>query len=191
MISLSNYEWSSSLSVISFYPRKDSYITEYNGNRNFGGTPYLFANRFKGPQDVYRTLIQFDFNSLGYNQILPGSNIISAQLQLYLHRNELPSGIDLDVHMIKQNWHEFTVNWNNQPIFSENAVAQVRVGPGYHGMVVIDITDLAKWWYEGTYVNQGLLLKGTEEMDGVLGFYSREHLDSTLWPRLTVNYLRP
>lgn len=188
MISLNEHSGGKPLSRINFHPHKDSYITEYMGNKNYGGVVNLFGNRFRGPSDVYRSLIQFDFSCLGCNYIPPGSHIVSAQVQLHIYRNEAPWATTLNAYMVKQNWHEFTVNWNNQPLCSGTVSGQVQVEPGYLGYIWLDVTDLTRGWYDGTYVNRGLMIKGKEDIDGILGFYSREYPDSTLWPRLIVNY---
>jgi hypothetical protein len=176
---------------INFHPRRDSYITEYSSSKNFGGAANLFGNRFKGPGDKYRSLIQFDFTSLGHNYLPPGSDIVLAVVQLYLFRNEISRLTTLNAYMIKQNWHEFTVNWNNQPLCDTTPSGRVQIEPGYLGTVRLEITDLVRGWYDGSFVNFGLMIKGSEDFDGILGFYSREYADSTLWPKLTVEYHLP
>lgn len=187
-----NNQWESKHpSQITFQPRKDSYITQYNDNKNYGGATSLFSNRFQGPRDIYRSLIQFDFACLGGNYIPPGCDIMSGQLKLNLFRNEALRGITLSAYMVKQNWHEFTVNWNNQPLHAGIISGQTTTQPGYLGTVSLDITDLVRGWYDGSYVNFGLILRGSEDTDGILGFYGREHADSTLWPKLTVEYYLP
>lgn len=175
-------------SRITFHPRKDSYITEYNAAKNYGGAANLFINRFQGPRDKYRSLIQFDFGCLGGNYIPPGSDIVSAKVELHMFRNEANGAITINAYMVKQNWHEFTVNWNNQPLYAAAPSGDLTIQPGYSGLVLLDITDLTRRWYDGSCVNFGLLLKGHETTNGILGFYSRDYVDSTLWPKLAVEY---
>lgn len=105
-----------------------------------------------------------------------------------MFRNEAPSATSIYAYMVKQNWHEFTVNWNNQPLCAATPSGQLTIQPGYTGTVLLDITDLARSWYDGSCVNFGLVLKGQENIDGILGFYSREYADSTQWPKLTIEY---
>lgn len=176
---------------IIFHPRRDSYITEYSNSKNYGGAANLFSNRFKGPEDKYRSLIQFDFTCLGHNYLPPGSDIVSAKVQLYQFRNETARTTTLSVYMIKQNWHEFTVNWNNQPLCAPTPSGRLQMEPGYTGIIRLEITELVRGWYDGSIVNFGLMIKGSEDSDGILGFYSREHADSTLWPKLAVEYHLP
>ena len=173
---------------IFFPPRKDSYVAEYSAGKNYGGASYLFCNRFQGSGDVYRSLIQFDLSCFGGNHIPPGSDIVSAKVMLHLFRNEAREATTLSAYMIKQQWHEFTVNWNKQPLYANSPADTVTVQPGYLGLVLLDVTEPARGWYDGSFINLGLVLKGPENRDGILGFYSRDHDDSTLWPRLAVEY---
>ncbi len=173
---------------IFFPPKKDSYVAEYNPGKNYGGLSYLFCGRFQGPGDIYRSLIQFDFTSLGGNYIPPGSDIVSAKVLLHMFRNETREPTILGAYMVKQLWHEFTVSWSTQPLFADTPTGTTTIKPGYLGLVCLDVTALVRGWYDGSIANMGLLLRGPENRDGILGFYSREHEDSTLWPRLAVEY---
>ena len=173
---------------IFFPPCKDSYVAEYSAGKNYGGSSHLFCNRFQGPGDIYRSLIQFDFSCLGGNYIPPGSDIVSAKLLLHLIRNETREATTLSAYMIKQHWHEYTVNWNKQPLYTNTPADTITIQPGYLGLILLDVTALARGWYDGSFINLGLVLKGPEDRDGILGFYSRDHEDATLWPRLAVEY---
>jgi len=124
----------------------------------------------------------------GGNYIPPGSDIVSAKVLLHMFRNETRQPTPLKAYMVKQLWHEFTVNWNKQPLYADTPSGTTTIQPGYLGLIFLDVTALVRGWYEGSFANMGLVLKGPENRDGILGFYSRDHEDSTLWPRLAVEY---
>lgn len=177
------------LCSIFFHPLKDAYIAEYYPNTNFGQSPYLFTNRYQGANDIYRSLIKFDLCSLVCNYIPPCSCIQSAWLELPIFRNEIPCENTVMVFRLLDNWDEYGVTWNNQPYFDPTPIGSVIVPASYFGTLYIDLTDLVRGWYEGYYPNQGLLLTCFEQVDSLLGFFSREYPNNDLWPILGVQYV--
>lgn len=178
------------MAYITFTPSQDAYIAEYYPTANFGTVPYLYVSRYKQAGDIYRSLIQFDLCSLSCNYIPPNSCIEEAYLELPVYRNEIPAGekVNLKVYRVLQAWDEFKVTWNTQPFTANTTDGNKDVASGYFGTVSIEITDLVKGWYDGSIVNNGLLLKGSENNNRLLGFYSREFYDSGQWPRLVICY---
>lgn len=177
------------MAEISFAPSQDAYIAQWFPTRNFGAVPYLYVSRYEQAGDVYRSLVQFDLCSLFCNSIPPNSCIDHACLELWIYRNEIQAGsINLNVYRILQTWSENQVTWNNQPLIGSSADGTQSVAAGDSGKIEIDITDLAEGWYKGTIVNNGLLIKGKEDANDLVGFYSRKFPNTSLWPKLTVIY---
>ncbi|QGU00275.1 hypothetical protein SYNTR_1681 [Candidatus Syntrophocurvum alkaliphilum] len=174
---------------IYFHPIQDVYIAEFFPNQNFIQSEFLYANRFQGEGDIYRSLVQFDLCSLVCNYIPPCSSIKGAWLELPIHRNEVPETDNVFyVLRVKQDWNENTVTWATQPTFDPTPVGAITVEAGFFGTLYIDLTDLVRGWYEGYFVNQGILLTCNEDFDSLLGFFSTRYPDSDLWPRLAVEY---
>ena len=78
-------------------PCKDSYVAEYSAGKNYGGSSHLFCNRFQGPGDIYRSLIN-SISVVWGNYIPPGSDIVSAKLLLHLIRNETREATTLSAY---------------------------------------------------------------------------------------------
>jgi len=142
------------------------------------------------PGDVYRTLLKFELSGLP-----PVSTINSASLNLYMYRNETSvTGSHIAVFRLLNNWSQSNVTWNTQPPFNPSPFSPTW--DGYIpvnsstplGPISIDITDLVRGWFDGSIANNGLVLVGNETQNSLVGFYSTNHLYSTMWPRLTINF---
>lgn len=179
-----------SFSEIILVPEKDAYISEYYPDTNFGDRYYLFANRFQGCGDEYKSLMKFDLCA-GCNTVPPNSCIVHATLKLWVYRNEVPVNetTDLCVYPVVQYWNELGVTWNNRPNVNFSDSYCTSVCPDeVNQWICINVTDLVRQWYTGCVVNDGILIKCDEPYDSLLGFYSREYEDSTYWPRLSICY---
>lgn len=176
------------LANITFTPNKDAYISKYYPNQNFGTDDFLFISRFESDEDVYRSLLQFNLNSLS-NFIPPSSTIMSGELELNVFRNESPiEGTSVKVFRLLGDFQENNITWNNQPLFSETEDGSKTIFPETLGSFTIDITNLAKGWYDGSIPNNGLILLGDETQNSLLAFRSKEYNDSSKWPKLKYIY---
>lgn len=178
---------------IFFEPLGDAYIAQFYPNTNFGNSPYLYAGRFQGPGDIYRSLLIFSLTSprLSSDIIPPGARINEAFLRLTIYRNLIPLGttIFLDAYRVLSPWDENTVTWNNQPNF--NPLSPVFSAPVSSGLGTIDfnLTGLAAGWFDGGAVNVGVLITGDEVNNRLVGFYSKQFPNTIFWPRLYVNWI--
>ncbi len=173
------------LTIRNITPLKDAYISQYYPNQNFGSSSFLYISQYQQIGDDYRSLLQFPLGS-----IPSGRRIVSARLRLTVYRNEIPSGrsIRASLRRVLQFWNESTVTWNNQPrslsVFSFRISSARRPG----STITLDITSLVRRWYSGRSSNLGIMLRGNERINSLVGFYSSE---SSRAPRLIVNYVRP
>lgn len=171
-------------------PSQDAFVTLYGAEQNYGREMYLYAGRYQGPGDIYRSMLQFDLGSLVWNGIPFGSTIESAVLNLLVYRNEIKKdAINLQVYKILQSWDEEKVNWNSQPLFANIAEGSTRVASGFFGRVAVDVTEFAADWFSGKVENNGLMLKGWESSEQLLGFYSQEAANSSFRPMLQITYV--
>lgn len=177
---------------IFFEPLGDTYVAQFYGNVNFGASPYLYAGRFQGPGDIYRTLLLFDLSSprLSSNLIPPGATINEAFLRLTIYRNLIPEGLAnlLNAYQLLSPWEENTVTWNTQPNFNSlTPVYSALVSSGF-GTIEFDLTNLARGWFDGGAVNVGVLITGDEVNNHLVGFFSKQFPNTTFWPRLYINW---
>lgn len=178
------------MTEIYFTPTVDAYIAQWYPSSNFGIVPYLYICRYKQNGDSYRSYIEFDMDKIGSNSIPPGSVIHNAYLNLRIYRNEIPSGttITLNAYRILQNWSETGATWNNQPISGSNPDGSVTITSGQSGWVKVKISNLVKEWFQGEVVNRGVMLKGEEGANSLVGFFAREYPNTSYWPQLEVIY---
>lgn len=165
-------------------PIKDAYISEYYPNQNFGGVPYLYISQYEMRNDDYRSLLQFSLRS-----IPSGRRIVRARLLLTIYRNEIPAGtrINVSLRRIVSPWREFGVTWNNQPASRFVSAFSVSSAQSPGSVIGINVSSLVRRWYNGSIANRGIVLRGNESRDSLLGFYSGE---SGSPPRLIVTYVR-
>ncbi|MHC1723471.1 MAG: DNRLRE domain-containing protein [Aminipila sp.] len=173
-------------------PSQNVYISEFYPDENFVIAPYLYISRFGGEGEIYRSLMQFEFDLCCSNKIIPQvSTIKSAVLQLYVDRNEIASGqITMSVHRLYNAFSESFVTWNTQPVFSGEADATATISSGYMGNLEVDILDLVKGWHDGSIPNLGMALLGEENNNALVGFRSTRYPNSGYWPKLMINYVK-
>ncbi len=171
------------LAVKIITPIKDAYISQYYPNQNFGGSSYLYISQYKQSGDDYRSLLQFSLKSIPAHR-----RIISAYLQLTIYRNEIPYGSSIRASLRRnlRYWRESTVTWNNQP--GSRRVFNFRINsarsPG--STITLNVTSLVRRWYRVRSSNLGIMLRGNEYKNSLVGFYSGE---SGKAPKLIVNYV--
>lgn len=174
------------MASISFLPAQDTYISEWYKNRNFASSPALFLGQYQQPGDSYRSLLQFDLNA-----IPPACTIEKAELKLNLYRNEVAgANTMLNVHRLLNNWSQPEVNWENQPPFDYSSDVSLSISSNEQaGPISINITHLARGWYDGSIPNSGLLLMGDETENALMAFSSKDYVYNSEWPRLIVHFV--
>lgn len=174
------------MAKLSLLPFQDTYISEWYNRKNFGSNIALFLNQYLQPGDDYRSLMQFDLRAIPVT-----ATIDKAVLELTMYRNEVKDkSATIFVHHLLDNWHQFSVTWNNQPPLSKLPDAALTIkNTTPLGKIYIDITELVKGWYEGSIPNNGLILKGNELMNGLIAFRSTNFTDSNTWPLLNISYI--
>lgn len=169
---------------ITFGPKQDGYISEWDVNGNFCNDRSLYIGRYLQPGDSFRSLLQFDLC-----RIPPTSQIEEAELVLFLYRNEAPCAVDVTIHRLLNNWCKCNVTWNNQPSYQYEPDGLVTVNNEQSGFIKIFITELAAGWYDGSIPNNGLILIGNEDLNSVLGCCSSNCNDSSEWPKLRIKFV--
>lgn len=165
------------------------YISQYYERQNFAGREVLFAGRFKGKGDIYRSLVFFDIDYI--NEIIsPGNIIKSAYLKFYIVRNDLANGqkIKLRLYPIDKEWTENEVKWNNQPLFDEKEETFKIIEADFTGNVSLVLTKWTREWYEKKRLNYGIMICGEEENDGLIALGGIRFPEVQQRPVLIINF---
>ncbi|SHG98876.1 hypothetical protein SAMN02745221_01425 [Thermosyntropha lipolytica DSM 11003] len=168
---------------------KGLYISQYYAWQNFRSSEVLFAGRFKGRGDIYRSLLYCDLSYLD-GIIPPGDVIRSACLQMHIIRNDLLPGkkARLLIYPLLAPWDENEVTWNKQPLFDKKRNLTIAVKAGREGEVVFDLTLWVREWYEQKSPYYGIMLGGEEDYDALIALAGLRFLPVSKRPALIINY---
>lgn len=178
----------------------DSYFREDDSNHNFGAAANLDIGQF-WLDAAHRAILQFDLSSIPANQ-----QIDSAILHLYMYNDGPGADVNLTAHRITHAWvegstgYDHAVDWDTY----NGSEAWTTAGGDFDAQVeahnitstqnqwyVWDITNLVGSWYNGTYTNLGVLLKGVDEVSDIQmrkRFRSSDYGTASERPKLIVNY---
>ncbi len=109
-----------------------------------------------------RALIKFNLPTLN-----KGDMVVSATLELIFKGVSVfgnnTKDQQIDAHIITGPWDYSTATWNNQPSYDEDVIYDYdfirQSDVGYIGNKRFDITKAVKGWYEGSFANNGILIK--------------------------------
>jgi hypothetical protein len=169
------------------YSIADATVLEGYPTVNFGDTIDMWAgyDEYLYPHgEIARSLIKFDIASLPPDQI-----ITKATLKAYLVTSwDYPdTDCSIGTYGITSTWSEGGVNWNNKPGYG-NAYGSNSIVHEAWGWYEFDVTELVIAWYEGMYLNYGIMLRGPEisgSDSSWRGFGTRE---SDYTPQLVVDF---
>lgn len=143
------------------------FISKYYPDKNFNDYDALYFGRHGHPNNVFRTLMQFDLNKIPDN-----CTIIKAELAVSLCTNELPhGGARVAMHPILTDWCEDTATWNDGPEIAREHW-RIEIPGGVFGPLYIDVSDYIQDYFECP--NYGFILVGPESIDGVIGIEARD-----------------
>lgn len=159
---------------------KDTYIRSISPNTNYGASSTIKASWFPGTGAIERFLAQYDISSLPAGQV-----INSAYLEFT--RQSFKNYKIVYCYKIDTAWLENTVTYNNQPSFSTLITSKSMPATG---SIIFTVTTAIQNWYDGTWVNNGMIFK-TDETDTVdvwCNVVSSDHSVANQRPKLTINY---
>jgi len=160
-----------------------TYITESSPDYNSGNGKVIWAGKSSGY--IVRSLIKFDVSGLG-----AGSEIVSSEVELY-QENSPSANVRLVATRITSNWAESTVTYNTKPGYDPSVFGIVHTSSVTSGTKVsIDLTNLVKGWYSGTYTNYGFYIMAEGDVANAATQFSSDDSDTPEnRPKLTVEYV--
>jgi RHS repeat-associated protein len=176
-------------------PTGDAYISSATPENNYGGNSSLFIQTH-APEESEpfsdRTLLKFDLESIGipFNAV-----IVSASLKLngisHVTGNENTNQSLLE--FIKEPWDEMGVNWENQPMVTQENQVELLSTTSSDQDLNIDLTS----WYRKNHIganesgNYGFMIRLEEEQpEAKLSFSSKEGVEQ-ISPELEIVYRIP
>ena len=130
---------------VTLYAIEDSFVDDGMASTNYGGSASLYTSFYGEFLNRQRFLAKFDLSS-----IPTGSAIESASFRAYLNYSSGRSPVDLTLCQIAGSWSEYTVTWNNSPVWVSWTSASVGSSTGLYSW---DATGLVSAWKAGLYPN--------------------------------------
>jgi hypothetical protein len=159
-------------------------ISQLQPNKSFGPQENLFVGRSSTPNDVFRSLLDFDISA-----IPTGSIITNATLRLIFFQKIAPGIQPLRAQGLLSDFLQSTVTWNTQPA-SGGYVYETNLGDNLVGnYIYLDLTGLVQNWYTGAFFNNGILLTTFENQTSLMGFRGYDDGIIPNWPTLIIEYI--
>ena len=177
---------------------KDAMLSDWYDTKNYGDYRIRVESSASSPRV---SLVQFELAA-----VPAGARVLSAQLQLY-HTITVAPGVDagVSVHRVIRDWVEGTqggsgtadgatwLTWDSTNAWT-TAGGDYDPAPAANSPITDatgdweswDISTLVQGWLDGSFANNGLLLKGTGTV--AVSFASKEDADPALRPKLTITY---
>jgi len=111
----------------------------------------------------------------------------SATLELYCSAENNSTDVILNAQSVDAEWTYTTIIWNNKPTTGQNFIGSNVPITGL-GWKSFDITSIASEWVSGAINNYGVALCAQNITDYYDIFISSNNSDSSLRPKLTIDY---
>jgi hypothetical protein len=180
---------------------KDSYIQQDDPTM-VRGTSSNIDLALHWQNSAKRGLLEFNLSSIPENSVVD-----SAILRLYMYNDGPGADVNISAHRVTQDWvegtsgysdngatwntYDGTNNWASSGGDFDASVEAYNITSLQNQYYDWDITNLVSAWYEGTYDNYGVLLKGVDETGDVnrrKRFRSSDYGTEAQRPQLIVDY---
>ena len=175
---------------------EDAFVWDFNPNSNYGNFDNLDITAWTHTGIPYISRLFLKFN---LSPIPVSSSISSAYLSFYhnstiTNYNGIHSGLnESNIQRITSSWQENLITWNNQPTTTAlNQLFLPATTSGTQDFLNIDVTNLVQDMVNDPSNSFGFMMRlQTEIQYRDLLFAACEHADSTLHPKLEINYTEP
>lgn len=175
---------------------QDCYITSgVNANDNYctATAAKIRVGYQSSDAEKRRGLVQFDVSAIPAQ-----STVLDAQFGMNLQAATTTNSDSYDVYALTHSWtngatwnkYDGTNSWTAGGSFdTTKTYATLAIAGSTLGFKYWYPTGLVQGWVDGLFANDGLLLRQrSETTTNLLDFTSMENANSTLWPKLTVDY---
>ena len=164
----------------------DVHVNQNHPKRNYD-TDYQIEIGKDG-KNIYRTYIKYDLPTLPDLSVITYANIKLIQNWSRRFGDDAPF---MNVYECKLPWDIKTINWENQPyseLSGKTVVDYTGFVSGMSAEYNLDITKIAKKWYEDGENNGLVLTSSDESVDEKTSFYASRNIVSN-YPVVTINYV--
>jgi hypothetical protein len=173
-----------------FYAIADATVLQGYPSQNLGSAEDMWAgyDEYLEPDGrIARSLVEFDIASLP-----PDIDITEATLRVYLvgYWDYPDTSRTIRTYRITSSWSESNVTWNNRPGYG-SAYGSRSIVSGAWGWYEFDVTNLVSAWYDGTYTNHGVMLRGPETSGLDSSWRSFGTRESPYTPQLVIDQQAP
>ena len=168
----------------------DAIVMQGYPTLNFGNTTDMWAGYDDGLSPdgrIARSLIRFNLANLPPNQLITKATL---RVRLISSRDFPDTSRTITTYRIASNWSENSVNWNNKPGFG-SAYGSKSIVHGAWDWYEFDVTNLVKAWYNGTYTNYGIMLRGPEFSGPDSSWRGFSTGEGPFTPQLIIEYTAP
>ena len=164
----------------------DVHVNQNHPKRNYD-TDYQIEIGNDG-KNIYRTYIKYDLPALPDLSVITYANIKLIQNWSRGFGDDAPF---MNVYECKLPWDIKTINWENQPyseLSGKTVVDYTGFVSGMSAEYNLDITKIAKKWYEDGENNGLVLTSSDESVNEKTSFYASRNIVSN-YPVVTINYV--
>jgi len=165
---------------------KDSGVSSLFSLMNYGDSSSFFN---AGHQiATVRAYIEFDLSSLPDD-----ARIIDTDLMLYHGDTSGTTNFSVGAYKVTESWEEGTITYSSQPNYSSEAEYSNSITAGNTEWENWDIDALVQSWLDGTFTNNGVVLKATDEssLDTIAVFRPSDYSNVSYRPKLVIDYYTP
>ena len=169
---------------------KDTAISMQNPDNNYNNesTMWMINKTWRS------TVLRFGLFQFNLPSELSGATITNATFNFYVNFASFgaPSN-NVTANNILSAWDETSVNWNTAPDYETTSIGSVTLIDKTYSMYQpywahMDITDAVQNWADGTWINNGFLLKPADSANENVEILTSDNPDASLHPKLTVEY---
>ena len=175
-----------------------AYITSGNPNVNHGIETRMTVGKDSASAGKMRGLIKFDLPSIDKGDMIVDATLSLGQIGVYYYASTTPDAA-INAYIVNGSWEKNNVTWNNQPALLNNYALDYTSAKKSEASTGVqkdwNITKAVKSWYEGTAVNNGIMLKSAVE--GVsdmaesciyANYYTEDNTQTSGYPIMTIVY---
>ena len=170
-----------------FLATADATVMQGYASQDFGDTIDMWAgydDLLNPDGKIVRSLVKFNIASLPANQV-----VTKATLRVHLVETwDFPNTSRMiTTYRITGSWLENGVNWNNKPGFGQSYGSKSIRNDDFTWHE-FDVTNLVKDWYNDTFTNHGIMLRGPEISGANSSWRSFSTREGSFRPELIIEY---